>query len=419
MFSSVSQAFQSMFSHKLRSFLTMLGIIIGIGAIITIISTIKGTNEQIKENLIGSGNNVVTVRLFQNDMEYEAAYSGNPVGVLQADEEVKDALQKLKGVEEVTFYCYREYADQIYYRNTAFNGKVYGVDENYFKVNGYRIRRGRGFSGQEFSSVRKNILLDTVAARSLFGSEDPVGKIVEIVGEPFAVIGVLERSESFEPVINSREDYDLYTTEENGIIFMPQTAWPVAYRFDEPLQVDFNAESTEDMTAAGKAVADYLNAHVVAESSYLNGFAYRSNDLLEKAEQLQSMSESANQQLLWIAAISLLVGGVGVMNIMLVNVTERTAEIGLRKAVGAKRRRILSQFLVEASVLTGIGGVLGAALGVGLSQLLSRLMQTPTAVSIPAMIAAVAFSVLIGLFFGLLPAVKASNLNPIEALRRD
>lgn len=419
MFSSVSQAFQSMFSHKLRSFLTMLGIIIGIGAIITIISTIKGTNEQIKENLIGSGNNVVTVRLFQNDMEYEAAYAGNPVGVLQADEEVKDALQKLKGVEEVTFYCYREYADQVYYRNTAFNGKVYGVDENYFKVNGYRIRRGRGFSGQEFSAIRKNILLDKVAARSLFGSEDPVGKIVEIVGEPFAVIGVLERSESFEPVINSREDYDLYTTEENGIIFMPQTAWPVAYRFDEPVQVDFNAESTEDMTAAGKAVADYLNAHVVAESSYLNGFAYRSNDLLEKAEQLQSMSESANQQLIWIAAISLLVGGVGVMNIMLVNVTERTAEIGLRKAVGAKRRRILSQFLVEASVLTGIGGVLGAALGVGLSQLLSRLMQTPTAVSIPAMIAAVAFSVLIGLFFGLLPAVKASNLNPIEALRRD
>ena len=419
MFSSVSQAFQSILSHKLRSFLTMLGIIIGIAAIITIVSTIKGTNEQIKENLIGSGNNVVTVRLFQNDMEYEAAYYGNPVGVLRAEAEDGDALRKLKGVNDVAFYCYRSYAEQVYYRNTAFNGKVYGVDENYFRVNGYRIRQGRGFSEQEYTSVRKNILLDAVASRSLFGSGDPVGEIIEIMGEPFAVVGVVERSKSFEPVINSRDDYDLYATEENGIIFMPQTAWPVVYRFDEPLQVDVSAESTEDMTAAGKVVADYLNANLIAESVVNNGISYRSNDLLEKAEQLQAMSNSTNQQLIWIAGISLLVGGVGVMNIMLVNVTERTAEIGLRKAVGAKRRRILSQFLVEASVLAGIGGILGAALGVGLSQLLSRVMQTPSAVSIPAMIAAVAFSVLIGLIFGLLPAVKASNLNPIEALRRD
>ncbi len=419
MFSSVSQALQSILSHKLRSFLTMLGIIIGIAAIITIVSTIKGTNEQIKENLIGAGNNVVSVRLFQNDMEYESAYAGNPVGVLQPEKEDKEALRKLSGVREVSFYRYREYADQVYYRNTAFNGKIYGVDETYFHVNGYGIRQGRDFGTVEFTSVRKNILLDTVAARSLFGSEDPVGEIIEIMGEPFTVIGVLERSKSFEPVINSREDYDLYATEENGIIFMPNTAWPVVYRFDEPVQVDISAESTEDMTEAGKVVADYLNANVIAESTVLGGISYRSNDLLEKAEQLQAMSNSTNQQLIWIAGISLLVGGVGVMNIMLVNVTERTAEIGLRKAVGAKRRRILAQFLVEASVLAGIGGILGAGLGVGLSQLLSRLMQTPTAVSIPAMIGAVAFSVLIGLIFGLLPAVKASNLNPIEALRRD
>ena len=419
MFSGVSQAFQSIFSHKLRSFLTMLGIIIGIAAIITIISTIKGTNEQIKENLIGAGNNVITVRLYQNDMEYEAAYYGNPAGVLRAGQEDAEALRKLSGVKDVSFYCYREYADQVFYRNSAFNGKIYGVDENYFRVNGYQIRQGRGFGTGEFDSVRKNVLLDTVAVRSMFGSQDPVGQIIEIMGEPFTVIGVLERKQSFEPVINSMEDYELYATEENGTIYMPENAWPVVYRFDEPLQVDVSAESTEDMTAAGKAVADYLNENLIAESVVHNGIAYRSNDLLEKAEQLQAMSNSANQQLIWIAGISLLVGGVGVMNIMLVNVTERTAEIGLRKAVGAKRRRILAQFLVEASVLTGIGGILGAASGVGLSQLLSRVMQTPSAVSVPAMIAAVAFSVLIGLIFGLLPAIKASKLNPIEALRRD
>ncbi len=419
MFSSVSQAFQSIFSHKMRSFLTMLGIIIGIAAIITIVSTIKGTNEQIKENLIGAGNNVVTVRLYQNDMAYEVAYYGNPAGVLRAEQEDAEAMRRLRGVEDVSFYCFREYAEQVFYRNSAFNGKIYGVDENYFRVNGYQIRRGRGFQTQEFSTVRKNVLLDTVAARSMFGSGDPIGKIIEITGEPFTVVGVLERKSSFEPVINSVEDYELYATEDNGTIFMPQSAWPVVYRFDEPIQVDVSAESTEDMTAAGKAVADYLNENLVAQTVVQNGIAYRSNDLLEKAEQLQAMSNSANQQLIWIAGISLLVGGVGVMNIMLVNVTERTAEIGLRKAVGAKRRRILSQFLIEASVLTGIGGILGAAFGVGLSQLLSRVMQTPSAVSVPAMIAAVVFSVFIGLVFGLLPAIKASKLNPIEALRRD
>jgi putative ABC transport system permease protein len=146
---------------------------------------------------------------------------------------------------------------------------------------------------------------------------------------------------------------------------------------------------------------------------------YRSNDLLERAEQRQKMSNATNQQLVWIAGISLLVGGVGVMNIMLVNVTERTAEIGLRKAVGAKRRKILFQFLTEAAVLTGMGGVLGVGGGLGLSELISRMAKTPTAVSVPAIIGAVAFSVIIGLIFGLLPAVKASKLNPIEALRRD
>ena len=419
MFSSISQAFQSILSHKLRSFLTMLGIIIGIAAIISIISTIKGTNEQIKENLIGAGNNVVTVQLYQNDMAYEMMYYGNPTGVLQADAEDAEAMRKLGGIRDVSFYTYREYADRVFYRNTPFNGQIYGVDENYFKVNGYQIRRGRGFVERDFSSVQKNVLLDDVAARSLFGTEDPVGKILEITGEPFTVIGILERKSSFEPVINSKEDYELYATTENGTVYLTRTAWPVVYRFDEPQMVDVSAESTEDMTAAGKAAEDYLNQNLIAADVLHNGLSYRSNDLLERAEQLQAMSNSANQQLIWIAGISLLVGGVGVMNIMLVNVTERTAEIGLRKAVGAKRRRILAQFLIEASVLTGIGGLLGAAGGVGLSQLLSKFMETPSAVSIPAIIAAVAFSVLIGLVFGLLPALKASKLNPIEALRRD
>ena len=141
--------------------------------------------------------------------------------------------------------------------------------------------------------------------------------------------------------------------------------------------------------------------------------------MLEQAQQLQKMSESTNTQLVWIASISLLVGGIGVMNIMLVSVTERTKEIGLKKAIGAKRSRILAQFLTEAAVLTSTGGMLGVASGIGLSKVLANVMQTRSAISIPACMIAVLFSMFIGIVFGLLPAVKASKLNPIDALRAD
>ena len=147
--------------------------------------------------------------------------------------------------------------------------------------------------------------------------------------------------------------------------------------------------------------------------------SYRGQDLMEQAKNLQELSNSSNRQLIWIASISLLVGGIGVMNIMLVTVTERTQEIGLKKAIGARRRRILNQFLTEAAVLTSLGGMLGVIVGIIMARLISSVMGTPTAISLPAILIAVVFSMVIGIVFGLLPAVKASNLNPIQALRRD
>ena len=419
MFESITQALQSVFAHKLRSFLTMLGIIIGIASIITIISGIKGTNEQIKENLIGAGNNVVTVQLYQNDMVYEMMYNQNPAGVGVISAQQRDELCRLDGVQNVSVYRRREYAESIYYLNKAFNGSVCGVDENYFTVNDYRVSTGRGFSARDFERTGKVAILDETAAKTLFGSEDPVGKIIEISREPFTVIGVAVRSSAFQPVINSVEDYNMYAETGQGCVFLPESVWPVIYRFDEPQNVAVRASSTDEITTAGKAVSDWLNEHLIAEASSKNGFAYRNDDLLKRAEQLQEMSKSTSNQLIWIAGISLLVGGIGVMNIMLVSVTERTHEIGLKKAIGAKRRRILLQFLTEAAVLTGIGGLLGVLGGIGLSELISGIMQTPSAISVPAILAAAIFSILIGLIFGLVPAIKASKLNPIDALRRE
>lgn len=419
MLESISQALQGVFSHKMRSFLTMLGIIIGIASIITIISGIKGTNEQIKANLIGAGNNVVTVQLYQNDMPYEMMYSGNPAGVKPLDASQRDELRKLGGVDDVTFYHSRSYADQVYYQNTAFNGNIYGIDDSYFAVNDYQIRQGRGFTQEDQANMRKVVILDERAVQTLFGSKNPVGEVVELMKEPFVIIGVAARTSNFEPVINSKEDYYSYAQTDAGSFFLPDSAWPIVYRFDEPQSVAVRASSTDDMTDAGKAVADYLNDNQIAGQASKDGISYRSNDLLKRAQQLQELSSSTNNQLIWIAAISLLVGGIGVMNIMLVSVTERTHEIGLRKAVGAKRRRILSQFLTEAAVLTGIGGILGVLGGIGMSKLISHFMDTPSAISVPAIAAATVFSVLIGLVFGLVPAIKASKLNPIEALRRE
>ena len=286
-------------------------------------------------------------------------------------------------------------------------------------VKEYQVRQGRGFTEKHFASAKKNVILDEKAAQILFGSESPIGKVVEVMNEPFTVIGVVARSSEFEPVINSVSDYYRYMDTAGGTFFLPDSTWPVAYRFDEPHSAAVRASSTDEMTNAGKAVADYLTEHRIASRGSQNGFSYRSDDLLKQAEQLQEMSSATNNQLIWIAGISLLVGGIGVMNIMLVSVTERTHEIGLRKAIGAKRRRILTQFLTEAAVLTGIGGLLGVLGGIGLSKLIAQFMDTPSAISVPAILAAAIFSILIGLIFGLVPAVKASKLNPIEALRRE
>ena len=230
------------------------------------------------------------------------------------------------------------------------------------------------------------------------------------------MVGVVALSEEFVPTINSINDYYMYADTSSGCVYLPSAVWPTAYQFDEPQNVAIKVKNTDVMTAVGKDAADLLTDAQIADPN--GDFDYRSQDMLEQAQQLQSMSESTNTQLIWIASISLLVGGIGVMNIMLVSVTERTAEIGLKKAIGAKKRRIRLQFLTEAAVLTSLGGIIGVASGVGLAELISRMMQIPVAISAPAIVIAVIFSMAIGVIFGLLPAIKAANLNPIEALRR-
>ena len=417
MIENIRLSFQGIWSHKMRSFLTMLGIIIGIASIISIVSTIKGTNEQIKKNLIGSGTNTVQIQLYQGDYQYEMLYNGLPDGIPVRDETTMEKIKSVKNVEDAAFYTSRsDYNNSVYYGNNGISGsQVFGVDNRYFTTNGLVLKSGRTFVDSDFTDFHAAAIIDADTADSLFDGENPIGKTIEIISIPFTVVGIVDEDSKFEPVINSIDEYYTYYSDSSASrIFVPSSMWPALYSFDEPQNVAIRVSNTEAMTDAGKAVAEIMNTNVTNSE-----IKYQAQDLLKQAQDLQDLSSSTNSQLIWIASISLLVGGIGVMNIMLVSVTERTREIGLKKAIGAKKSRILWQFLTEAAVLTSLGGIVGVGAGIGLAAIISRVTSAPVAISVPSIIIAVVFSMVIGIIFGLLPSFKAANLNPIDALRHE
>ncbi len=412
---NIRLAVRGILTHKMRSFLTMLGVIIGIASIIAIVSTIQGTNRQIMENLIGAGDNCVSVILMQGEDSYYMDM-GIPAGVSVPDEELRDAIRSLDGVSDAAFFTSRSYADGITAgKNSLEWGAVRGIDSHYLSTLGYEIYRGRPFVESDYNGNSKVMLLDESAARSLFPAENPLGGTVEISGEPFTVVGLVRKSDSFQPVINNIGDYYTYAQNDSGTIFITEAAWPICYRYDEPVNCEVRAERTEDMSRVGRDAAEQMNTLISGNDS----ISYQAEDLLQKARDKQALSASTNNLLIWVAAIALLVGGIGVMNIMLVSVTERTSEIGLKKALGARKGRILSQFLTESVVLTSTGGILGVIAGIILAEVISKMTETPVAISIPAILLGVGVSMAIGICFGILPAKKAADLDPIEALRRE
>lgn len=418
MLEDIRLAFQGIWNHKLRSALTMLGIIIGIGSIIAIVSTIKGTNEQIKKNLVGAGNDAVNVQLYQGDWPIDLQYQSLPDGVPEISDETLQEVVELPEVETASLYHTRNEYDAVYRGTKSLsNSVILGIDRNYLDVYGYQVTKGRGLTDKDYSEGRKVALIDKTTAASLFDNADVIGRTIEIKGEPFVVVGMVAKKAESQPVINSMEDYYRYMSDDqSGKIIIPDQVWPVIYQYDEPQNLVVRAKSTDDMTAAGEKSADILNAMLTVSDDTVK---YKGEDLLEQATQIQEISNSTNQQLIWIASISLLVGGIGVMNIMLVSVTERTGEIGLKKALGARKRRILTQFLTEAAVLTLLGGIIGVLGGIALAYIISKVSAVPVAISGVSIVIAVLFSTLIGIIFGLIPSVKAANMNPIEALRHE
>ena len=410
------EALQEIWSHKMRSFLTMLGVIIGIASIIAIVSTIKGTNDQIMQDLVGKGNNNVSISLYQGDSEFyfdEETVSG----VSQVSEDQKERILDIANVEDATFYYGRTYVDNISAGSKILSGgKIYGIDDHYLNTCGYVVYKGRSFVDADYSNFNKVALLDSTAADILFSGENAIGQTIEVGGEPFIVVGLFQQETEYQPDIENLTDYETYFTESYGTVLIPSSDWAICYKFDEPQNALVRADTTEHMSSIGRAAQKIMQECISSKNSELS---YTAEDLVEEAKQQQQLSNSTNNLLIWVASIALLVGGIGVMNIMLVSVTERTREIGLKRSLGARRRRILMQFLTESAVLTSLGGVFGVIIGIVMAQVISGISGTPVGISVPAIAISVAFSMVIGIVFGLLPSVKAANLNPIDALRRE
>lgn len=403
-------------THKLRSFLTMLGVIIGIASIIAIVSIVHGTNAKLEKSLIGSGNNVTTVALSKDGYEYDLSYSSLPDGVPVIGEDTMEEIRALDGVEAASAYRARDGWDEVSYAGVGMgSGRVLGVDGEFFETIQYQFTKGRNFSEEELSKGMKVAVLDRNACEKLFEGEDPVGKAVEIKGEPFVVVGVVKDRNAQDTEYESLSDYYTYAYDSTKTnVYIPSEAWPIIYRFDEPQNVAVRAAETRMMASLGREAADILNMNVSSST-----YAYSSLSSSEDMNDLKTLTNAIQLMLVSIASLSLLVGGIGVMNIMLVSVTERTSEIGLKKALGAKHRTILAQFLTESAVLTSVGGLIGILVGIGLAKIISWVASLEFGISVPWILISVLFSIFIGIVFGAMPASRAAKLSPIDALRRE
>ncbi|EZH64513.1 macrolide ABC transporter permease [Bacillaceae bacterium JMAK1] len=394
---SVKMALRSLWSHRLRSMLTMLGIIIGVGSVITVVAIGKGGEAVLTSQFAGGGNNTFEVYYMPPDeelMDYDA-YDD----VAYTTEDLR-AIQEMPSVNQVIAYAYD--STNVVYHQEAAGAQILAINENYYDLNEFTASSGRLLDNRDVDNGRRVVTLSTGVVEELFATDDePVGQIVNIEGVPFEVIGVHERE---------NQSFFAFQVDE---VLLPQSSWPMLYGTDNMDMLNVQANSADDIQVASHAVTNYLN-----DQSTLSG-EYQVLNMEEIEQGISQVTNVTTMIIGGVAGISLLVGGIGVMNIMLVSVTERTREIGLRKSLGATRGNILLQFLIESVTLTTIGGLIGIMLGAGVANTVSLIAGWPFLVSIPVVLLGVGFSMFVGIVFGLLPANKAAKLDPIEALRHE
>lgn len=383
--SVTKMAFQSILSSKMRTFLTMLGIIIGVFAVVVLISIGQGTTSGVADSISSMGSNIINVTVFGRRRS---------IGYSDVSE-----FEKLEGVKSVT---------PVYTTNTTVkydlettDVSITGGNENYISINNYEIGSGRSINPVDVDYRNKVAVIGLTVAEDLFGNDNPIDKDISINGEKYTVIGVLKDKESS------------ISGDGNEIVIVPITPLMRQFNTNQINSITAQANSAEESAIAKENIQNYLFEYFEDEDLYR---VFSQDEMLEVLNETTSMLTA---MLGGIAGISLLVGGIGIMNIMLVTVTERTREIGVRKAIGAGRANIMFQFLIESSVMSGVGGLIGVALGIIVSYVISNMMEITYKTNAPVILVAFGFSLAVGVFFGLYPANKASKLKPVDALRAE
>ena len=402
--STVRISFRALRVNKMRSALTMLGIIIGVGAVITMLAVGTGARQRIGEQIASIGSNLIMV------VPGSTTAGGVRMGAgTQPTLTLGDAVAIQKECPSVLYVApVHSGVAQVVYGNQNWSTSITGTTMNMLYVRDWPLSAGRLFTEEEVRSAAKVCLLGQTVVDNLFGGINPVGQIIRIKKIPFTVIGILE-AKGQDPGGHDQDDtiYVPVTTAQKQLF---GTQFPGMIR-----TIMVKAKSTEDLAAAERQINELLRQRHHIGQKQDDDFTVRN-----LTQMLQATEQSTRVMTLLlgaIASVSLLVGGIGIMNIMIVSVTERTREIGIRMAIGAKTWDIRLQFIIEALILSMIGGVAGIVIGISGSKILSMLFGWLTIVSPLSIFLAFGFSGLVGIFFGFYPAYKASLLDPIDALR--
>ncbi|PHA07912.1 ABC transporter permease [Bacillus toyonensis] len=392
---SVKIAVSSIIAHKLRSALTMLGIIIGVGSIITVVAIGQGGEAMLKSQFAGSGNQTVSIN-YNVDLN-------DPMGMDMSDSPkiTEEDIFEIKKIQEISHVVTTNSSmEPLDIEDKKEMVNVTGLDSEYFAVNKIKLLKGRSLQESDVDQGNNVVMISKQMEEKFFKDANPVGKIIEMKGQPMQIIGVYKSDNEFMGIGSSEA-------------LIPISLWPILYGEDKIQNISVQAKNVDLLEKAGEKASAVLNSRKPSDATG----KYEVLNLKALQEGISQVTNIMTMIIGGIASISLVVGGIGVMNIMLVSVTERTREIGIRKALGATRSKILLQFLIEAVMLTLLGGLIGIGLGYSGAYAISKFAKWPPLVSWEVVIGGVLFSMILGIIFGLMPANKAAKLDPIEALR--